>query len=80
MIVISEINHNAGVNHPRIGGGYSFAGENKIDVRLTIYSSDINIKINEIKTAKQLLLNELLFDEFGFGINEIKKHYPEHFI
>lgn len=77
MISINEINYNVEVVET---GSYRMGGQNKIDIRLTIYPSNVNIKFNDFPTAKQIILNELLFDEFGFGIDEIKNQLPEHFI
>lgn len=84
MIVINEINHHNETNHLGVPGGraagYHVAGQKKIDVRLTIYPDHTDIKVNNIHTANQLILNELLISEFNLTIHDLKNHYPEHFV
>lgn len=77
MILINEVKYNTEINN---FGCYKMAGVNKIDVRLTIYPDSNATKINDTHSANQLILNELLLQEFGFGIDEIKNQLPEHFI
>lgn len=80
MILINSVEFNRtahNVNIYNYGCG-NVSGEMQHNISLTVYSDGSS----EFKasTPEQLILNELLMKEYGFGLNEIKKYFPEHFI
>lgn len=76
MIVINKIEYN--INGSSYTSGYSIPGDVQHNISLSIYS-DRRDKFKPC-TTEQLILNELLLKEYGFGLDEIKKYFPEHFI
>jgi len=73
-----EFNHTAHKVNTINYGGFGVHCGVQHNISLTVYS-DGNIKF-KASTPEQLILNELLLKEFGFGLDEIKKYFPEHFI